>query len=176
MACRLIDRHQYRYRDKKPELPRDPMCVPVKLHRRLLCIKAAIITVCVLLLIPATIYLENLSSAYFGNETPLKGTARTAKHMPTAFVWIAGIVFAELSIAAIEKKSYANLQDHMKNPRRCKYQGRTLSKNDPHYQLHLNWYKLHKSWILPDGMEESAYENADGNAHISAPAEQEFRV
>ena len=80
-------------------------------------------------------------------------------------------------ISIIEQKLYNGLQDPMKNPRGWQYQGRLLDEQEAHYQLHLNYYRLHNTWVLPDELEYSADNVAAGyyeNGGISA--DSEFRI
>lgn len=172
MACRLIDCRQYRRGEKKPELPLEPMCIPAKLYYKLLGIKAAIITVCVLLLIPVTIYLDNKFAEVPEGSPPPTGIGRIVKHIPTAFLWIAAVAGIVFAAGSVERKYYAKLQDSAKNPQSFRYQGRLLGAKDPHYQLHLNYYRTNGTWVLPDGTEQ----NADNIRTDNQPPEEPPRA
>lgn len=167
MACRLIDALHYGRCQKKPEIPREPLCLPARVYSKLLRIKAAVLIVMAAVVMSGFLYLVHLEkaaqSAEADSASPPARQRQTDRNGPSPsqcalnlLLYGAAVFGAVYSISVIEKKTYAAMQDPARNPRGCKYQGRVLSTDDPHYLLHLNYYKTHNTWILPDEIEHGA--------------------
>ncbi|MBQ7501560.1 hypothetical protein IJT93_02430 [bacterium] len=140
MACKLIDVHHYGRYEKRPKIPKDPMCLPVDIHKKLRLKVFALIAVMFGILL---VYL-------------LLGGSEKDFTLFDVLVTLAVFGGGVYCIVKVQEKVYARLQDSIYNPKGCKYQGRILSTNDPHYQLHLNYYNTHGSWELPDELEYAA--------------------
>ena len=181
MACRLIDSYSYGRHDKKPEIPREPMCIPAKLFTRLIITKLVILAICIAVLIPVTKRLENppaasQASGQAQTEAAPQKASEKKRAFPTVFLWIVVFGAAGAVISIIEQKLYNGLRDPMKNPRGWRHQGRLLDEQEAHYRLHLSYYRLHKTWVLPDELEYSADDGAAGYECGGVPADTELRI
>lgn len=168
MACRLIDARHYGRCQKKPELPKEPLCLPVKAYSKLVLIKAAVLIVMAAVVMSGFLYLVRLEkaaqSAQADSASPPARQRQTDRNGPTPsqcaltlLLYGAAVFGAVYASSVIEKRTYAAMRDPAQNPRGCKYQGRILSADDPHYLLHLKYYKAHNTWVLPDEIEHGDY-------------------
>ncbi|MBQ7501561.1 hypothetical protein IJT93_02435 [bacterium] len=143
MPCKIIDVHSYGKCEIKPKFPKEPMCLPVEVHKKLILKKIALI---------ASIYVI-LPAYFFIGSGRLTVNEFTVTDILVTVAVIGAVIY---SVIKVQKNTYARLQDPMHNPRGCRYQGRVLSEDDAHYQLHLDYYKTHGTWTLPDGFEPGA--------------------
>lgn len=159
MACKIIDVHHYGRYEKRPRIPKDPMCLPVDVHKKLV---IRIIAVIVLMfgILLAYIFLSGSEGKESGGSaSPASQSQRRSERdfsFFDALVTMGLFGGAVFYIVKAQEKVYTRLQDPMHNPRGCKYQGRILSTNDAHYRLHLDYYNAHGTWTLPDGLEHDA--------------------
>lgn len=147
MACILIDNRSCGRYEKRTEIPREPMCVPVKVRRALILKKLAVFAVILIVLIYFTPFTE-------------KGSLPNS----AVFIWLAAACIGGLAFNRIEVSACSRLRDPLLNHQKYKYQGRILSSEEPHYLLHLNYYRAYKTWTLPDETEQGSPEAYDNNA------------
>ncbi|MCR4783854.1 MAG: hypothetical protein K6A35_04975 [bacterium] len=143
MACKLIDVHHYGRYARRPKIPRDPLCLPLKAHEEN--VRRKIVAI-------AAMFAFLFAFAVFCGGT-LKESGLSWVDAVVTVAVAGGTVYY---IANIEEKLYAKLQDPRYNPQGCQYQGRILSTNEPHYRLHLDYYNTYGTWTLPDELEHSA--------------------
>lgn len=153
MACILIDHHQCAPNELKPEIPLNPACtlyLPPGLEKKAAsaAIVINIITPCVLFGIVLPCAASSFLPAGGANEDPV-----------ALLFFIVGtfIVFAIVCGLNVMAKNYFNKQienDNYKIENAASiatlifHSG--LKPEDPHYRKHLEYYKAHGSWILPN--------------------------
>ena len=140
--------------------------MPVRTHRSLILKKLAALAAAVAFTVICLVGGEKIENRYYNAHPEKPRPKRIGKQMPW-YGWVSMIIGLGGGFAytdRLKQNTYAMLRDPMLNHGGCKYQGRVLSTKEPHYLLHLNYYHMHKTWTLPDEIEQSGafeYENAD---------------
>ena len=150
MACILIDNYRYRRWAHRPDIPKAPLCMPLREYVFLWLRRFFIIIVTMIIVIAFPAYMERLAAD--------AGSASLADKIffIQLFSWIIVPGGAVYAIYKDRDLTYKRLQNSERNPLGCRCQGKVLNTSDPHYQLHLDYYKAHKTWILPDAPEDGA--------------------
>jgi len=162
VACRLIDDHKYTRREKRAEIPKEPLCMSAEEYKAMNIKIAAVIVIMLIAAVPVLIMTaDQCKGSPFQKESAERMTYRVYTDklpisLPLIASWAALIGIPYFIAKKIKIAAYANLQNPMKNPRGFKYQGRLLKKQDPHYLLHLSYYQTNGTWVLPDEIEHSA--------------------
>ena len=128
MACVLIDAHIYSQYEIKPKLPREPMCLPVEVHKKHV-LKWFVLFF--LLMAPSVLLYSHLLDFSRYDEAMNIAVSFLGFIIPVALFSVMYACFK-----SSRKRMFAKLQSPMHNPQGYKYQGRVLSQNDAHYQLH----------------------------------------
>ncbi|MBQ7501256.1 hypothetical protein IJT93_00875 [bacterium] len=158
MACILTDAHRYNNGEKRPKIPKEPMCVPVKLHKKQVRKWSVLLVLLIAAPIAFVFYLSGIE-----NETE-----RSDKTALFGAVSAAVFTCAMVGLQENQEKVYAKLRNPMRNPQGYTYQGRVLSPADPHYQLHLHYYNMNGTWELPDEVERSGFMGQGGFSGFGA--------
>ena len=157
MACELIDVHKYAPWEKRPEIPKEPVCVPyVPLELKKTSSLLADLNI-ILFLVIYGIVLPIIATRFL----PLSKTYRyDMKAMGIFAVGSCIVIFIHWGIYKLTKY-YLNtkITDPCMKMTDEPYQRYILNKDDPHFLKHLEHYKEHGTWILP----REGYLNSGGS-------------
>lgn len=158
MGCTITEDYNYLRFEHRPEIPKEPICLPEDAAKRLAWQKAAVYAVFIALAIVFSLHFDQPAGCagddIYGTKAAAHRQSR-GRSPANPFVWMIAIAGTYLTIHVIKRITYAQVRNPLTNPKGCRYQGRVLSSLDPHMKLHIEYYKLYKSWTLPDHVLEA---------------------
>ncbi|MBQ7501198.1 hypothetical protein IJT93_00585 [bacterium] len=159
MACTITEDYNYARFQHRPEIPKEPICLPEDAAKRLAWQKGIVYFVFVVLAIVFSLHFDKQPScqadSIYGAKAVAHQQSGRRRSPANPVVWIIAIACTYMTIHVIKRITYAQVQNPVTNPKGCRYQGRVLFTLDPHMKLHIEYYKLYKSWTLPDHVIEA---------------------
>lgn len=115
-----------------------PVCLPLKMYK--IMIRSKIFAV-----------IAGVLSVLFGNILIMNCFSASSNFTaPAAIIYTVAVgSFFTFIFMKISDWAYSIAGDSQINPMGSDYQGKELAINDPHYKLHLEYYCINQTWIVP---------------------------